>query len=104
MRLPARRFMVARCGRAARRGPGRAAAAALAVTLLAAGRHVPGTSSGASGAAGLPQLTVAASPGVANVPLYLAVREGLFQQAGLRVSVRTYASAAKELKALQGGR
>jgi NitT/TauT family transport system substrate-binding protein len=88
MRHPARRF---------------APAAALAVTLLAAGCNVSGTSPGASGAAGSLQLTVAASPGVANVPLYLAVREGLFQKAGLRVAVRTYASSAKELKALQGG-
>ncbi len=103
MRPPASRFVLVRGGRAARRGPGRVAAAAAAVMLLAAGCHASGTGSGASGAAGLPQLTVAAAPGVANVPLYLAVREGLFQKAGLRVSVRTYASAATELKALQAG-
>jgi len=73
------------------------------VTLLAAGCHVPGTGSGGSGTAGLPQLTVAASPGVTDVPLYLAASEGLFKKAGLRVSIRTYNSAAGEMTALRAG-
>jgi NitT/TauT family transport system substrate-binding protein len=73
------------------------------VTLLAAGCHVPGTGSGSSGAAGSSQLTVAASPGVASVPLYLAASEGMFKNAGLQVSIQAYGSAAKELKALRAG-
>lgn len=102
MRIPASRSALVRGGRAARRDAGRVAAA-LAVILLAAGCHGPGTGSAGPGAAGLAQLTVAASPGVANVPLYLAAREGLFSKAGLRVSIRTYDSAAAELKALRAG-
>jgi NitT/TauT family transport system substrate-binding protein len=99
MRLPASRSVSARGGRPSRRGTGRVAAAALAVTLLAAGCQTAGSSA----AAGSVQLTVAASPGVANAPLYLAASEGLFKQAGLRVSIKTYDSSAQELSALKAG-
>ena len=103
MRLPASRPASIRGGRPGRRGTGRIAAGALAVALLAAGCHVPGTGSSGSGAAGLSQITVGATTGVADAPLYLAASAGLFKKAGLRVSIRTYSSAATELKALATG-
>jgi NitT/TauT family transport system substrate-binding protein len=103
MRLPASRSAPVRGGRAARRDIGRVAAAALAVTLLGAGCQAAGSGAGSPGAAGSPQLTVAASPGVANVPLYLAASEGLFKKAGLRVTIQSYDSSAREMKALRAG-
>jgi NitT/TauT family transport system substrate-binding protein len=73
------------------------------VALLAAGCHVPGTGSGSPGAGKLSQITVGATAGVADAPLYLAASTGLFTKAGLHVSIRTYSSVAAELRALQGG-
>jgi NitT/TauT family transport system substrate-binding protein len=99
--LPSRSAPV-RGGRAARRDTGQVAAAALAVVLLAAGCGASGGGSGSAGAAGS-VLTVAASPGVASVPLYLAASEGLFSQAGLHVQIRNYSSATAELSALRAG-
>jgi len=79
---------------------------ALAVTTLVAGCHVPGTGSGSggAGASGLAELTVAATPGVADVPLYLASSQGLFAKAGLRVKIESSTSSASELSALAHGR
>lgn len=74
---------------------------ALVTALLAAGCHVPG--SGGTGAAKLSPLTVAASPGTADAPLFLALRDGLFAKAGLRVTVAPQASASRELADLRRG-
>lgn len=103
MRLPASRPASIVGGQPGRRGTGRIAAGALAVALLAAGCHVPGTGPGSSGAGTLSPVTVGATSAVADAPLYLAARAGLFTKAGLQVSIRTYGSVAAELRALQAG-
>lgn len=81
-----------------------AATGALAVAALAAGCQTasPGSGSGSS-AAGTFTITVAATPGVDDAPLYLAVRNGTFASAGLDVQVRSYQSVGKELQALASG-
>jgi NitT/TauT family transport system substrate-binding protein len=76
--------------------------ATLAVSLLAAGCHVPGTSSSAA-ALTRSSITVAAPPGVDDAPLYMALHNGLFANAGLTVNVQTYSSAGKEIAALTNG-
>ena len=65
-------------------------------------RHIPGTSSGAAGPT-LSTITVAAQPGVADAPLYLAQRAGLFRQAGLTVNIQNYDSVKGEISALTDG-
>ena len=79
-----------------------AAAAAAVLSGLLAGCHLPGTSSGAAGPT-LSTITVAAQPGVADAPLYLAQRAGLFRQAGLTVNIQNYDSVGRELSALTDG-
>jgi NitT/TauT family transport system substrate-binding protein len=76
--------------------------AAVTVSLLAAGCHVPGT---ASSSAGLTRssITVAALPGVDDAPLYIALHNGLFANAGLTVNIQTYSSVGKEIAALTNG-
>ncbi|HEY2578444.1 MAG TPA: ABC transporter substrate-binding protein [Streptosporangiaceae bacterium] len=49
------------------------------------------------------QLTVAAVPGVADAPLYLANQQGLFAKAGLKVTIQPFTSATSELNALSKG-
>jgi ABC-type nitrate/sulfonate/bicarbonate transport system substrate-binding protein len=66
-----------------------AAGATLILSGLLAGCHIPGTSSGAAGPT-LSTITVAAQPGVADAPLYLAQRAGFFRQAGLTVNIQNY--------------
>lgn len=73
--------------------------------VLLAGCQLPG--SGSSGAleqapAGS-SITVASVPGVGSAPLYVAQQEGLFQQAGLTVHIRSYPTAAAEVAALRSG-
>jgi NitT/TauT family transport system substrate-binding protein len=46
---------------------------------------------------------VAATPGVANAPLYLAASQGLFAKAGLRVTIESSSSDAGDLHALTAG-
>jgi NitT/TauT family transport system substrate-binding protein len=46
---------------------------------------------------------VAATPGVDDAPLYLAVKDGTFTSAGLDVKIKTYQSVSQELQALAGG-
>jgi NitT/TauT family transport system substrate-binding protein len=95
----------ARCGGATGR-PGRRAAvvtAAAAGLLLVAGCHVPGTSSYASGPTASGTVTVAAAPGVADAPLYIGIKDGLFRQAGLTVRVVPGGSVTSEVKALRTG-
>ena len=79
-----------------------ATAAAVVLSGLLAGCHLPGTSSGAAGPT-LSTITVAAQPGVADAPLYLAQRAGLFRQAGLTVNIQNYDSVGRELSALTDG-
>ena len=82
-----------------------AAGCAAASVVLLAGCQLPG--SGSSGAleqapAGS-SITVASVPGVGDAPLYVAQQEGLFQQAGLTVHIRSYPTAADEVAALHSG-
>jgi NitT/TauT family transport system substrate-binding protein len=80
---------------------GQAAMAGLGVALLAAG------CGGGGGSAGGPvsnTVTIAAVPGVDNVPLFLAQHSGLFQAAGLNVDIKTYTSVTAEEQDLANGR
>jgi NitT/TauT family transport system substrate-binding protein len=79
-----------------------AAGATLILSGLLAGCHIPGTSSEAAGPT-LSTITVAAQPGVADAPLYLAQRTGLFRQAGLTVNIQNYDSVRGEISALTDG-
>jgi NitT/TauT family transport system substrate-binding protein len=79
-----------------------AAIGALAVVVSAAGCQAAGSGSG-SAAAGTSTFTVAATPGVDDAPLYLALKNGLFAKAGLNVVIRSYPSLNKELQALANG-
>jgi NitT/TauT family transport system substrate-binding protein len=89
MRLLAGPDQARRGGRAGR--PVRCAAgAAVAATglILVAGCQFPGTGSSAgSGPTASGTITVAAAPGVADAPLYIGIRDGLFSRAGLTVKV-----------------
>jgi len=92
-----------RAGRPGRRAAGVAAAAA--GLILVAGCHVPGFSSSAAGgptASGT--ITVAAPPGVADAPLYIGIRDGLFSRAGLTVHVVSGTSVPQEVRALRNGK
>jgi NitT/TauT family transport system substrate-binding protein len=79
-----------------------AAVGVLAVAALAAGCQTAGAGSGSS-AAGASTITVAATPGVDDAPLYLAFKNGTFASAGLNVRIVTYQSVGKELQALSNG-
>jgi NitT/TauT family transport system substrate-binding protein len=71
--------------------------------LLLAGCHFPGTGgSGASGNGGTLRVGVVQS--VANAPLYIGTRDGLFQQHGVNVQIVPYPTAKAELAALTAGR
>jgi NitT/TauT family transport system substrate-binding protein len=88
-------------GRPPRRSrPGAAVVAGLGALLLAAG--CASGSAGGSQASGI--ITVAAVPGVDNVPLFLAQQKGLFHSAGLDVEIRTYSSVNAEVSALLSGK
>jgi NitT/TauT family transport system substrate-binding protein len=78
-----------------------AAMGALAVTALAAGCQVAGAQPASPD--GTVTLTVAATPGIDDAPLYLAFKDGLFQSAGLNVKIRSYQSVNQELQALTSG-
>ena len=95
----------AKCGSATGRRGRRAAsvAAATAGLLLVAGCQLPFTSSSAAGPTGSGTVTVAAAPGVADAPLYIAIKNGLFQQVGLHVKVVPATSAHDAVAALHGG-
>jgi NitT/TauT family transport system substrate-binding protein len=79
-----------------------AAIGALAVAMSAAGCQAAGSGSNGA-AAGTSTFTVAATPGVDDAPLYLALKNGLFAKAGLNVQVHSYPSVNKELQALANG-
>jgi NitT/TauT family transport system substrate-binding protein len=85
--------------------PSRARRAAAAIAGLGALLLVAGCASGSAGgsqAGGT--ITVAAVPGVDNVPLFLAQQKGLFRSAGVNVQIRTYSSVDAEVQALSHGR
>jgi NitT/TauT family transport system substrate-binding protein len=75
--------------------------AGLAFALLAAGCSVAGNKADAHPAE--TAITVAAQPGVDDAPLYIAAQDGLFKKAGLKVTIKPYASAAADLTALRNG-
>jgi NitT/TauT family transport system substrate-binding protein len=76
----------------------------VSAAVLAAGCHVPGTGGSGSATPGSGSITVAAVPGIDNAPLQLAVRDGLFRQHGLSVTVQPYSSVGQEIQALNSGR
>ena len=88
-------------GRAGRRAAGMMAAAA--GLLLVAGCHVFGTSSNASGPTASGTVTVVATPGVADAPLYIGIKDKLFSQVGLTVRVVSTESVRSEVAALASG-
>jgi NitT/TauT family transport system substrate-binding protein len=90
-------------GRTGRRAAG--AAATAASLILVAGCHVPGFSpSAAAGPTASGTVIVAAAPGVADAPLYIGIRDGLFSRAGLTVHVVSSPSVPQEVAALGSGR
>jgi NitT/TauT family transport system substrate-binding protein len=92
-----------RAGRPGRRAAGVAAAAA--GLILVTGCHVPGfSSSNAAGPTASGTVTVMASPGVADAPLYIGLKDGLFSRAGLTVHVVSGATVPQETAALNSGR
>jgi len=83
-----------------------AAGVAATVTglILVAGCQFPGTGSSAgSGPTASGTITVAAAPGVANAPLYIGIRDGLFSRAGLTVKVVPASSPKQAVAALRSG-
>jgi NitT/TauT family transport system substrate-binding protein len=95
----------ARCGSATGR-PGRRAASVAAATaglLLVAGCRVPFTSSSVATPTGSGTVTVAATPNVADAPLFIALQKDLFRQAGLTVKVLPAATVSSEVSALSSG-
>ena len=79
-----------------------AAIGALAVTALATGCQVAGAQPASPD--GTVTLTVAATPGIDDAPLYLAFKDGLFQSEGLKVKISSYQSVTRELQALTSGK
>ena len=75
-------------------------AVSVSLTLLAAGCHVPGIS---SGLAGSQQITVADVPGFEDAPLQVAIRDGLFARRGVSVTVQTYGHLRQASAALTSG-
>ncbi len=80
----------------------RAAPLAVTLTLLTSGCSFFG-GGGSSGASGSGPITVAYVPGIDNLPLGVAVQDGLFQQRGLNVTIKSYASLNDEYRALTSG-
>jgi NitT/TauT family transport system substrate-binding protein len=82
----------------------RHALAFLSAGLLLAGCGVLGGSSASQGSSGSLAITVAAVPGVDVAPLYIARRDGIFSQHGLKVTIVRYSSVGPEIQALKTGR
>lgn len=99
MRLAQVHTRFAAPGRTLRR-PG-IVAAALLVALLATGCNVLGTSSGQAPVN--QKITVATVPGPAAAPLEVAVKNGLFRQHGVTVTVRDYKTIKDAYHALEAG-
>lgn len=105
MRLPPSRLGARHTGKTTRSGlagrrRGIAAAPAAALCVAAA---ITGCQASGAAASGSGQITVAANPGVADAPLYLAAHEGLFSKAGLKVTIESSTSDAASLHALTKG-
>jgi NitT/TauT family transport system substrate-binding protein len=81
------------------------AAAVAGAALALAGCHGSGGAGpqGGTGPLEMTTITVGGLPTVDDAPLYLAVKDGLFKQAGLNVIVKTFSSSAAELQALTSG-
>jgi NitT/TauT family transport system substrate-binding protein len=77
---------------------------AAAVLLVVAGCKVPGMSGGAYSPQVSGTINVGATPGVGDVPLYLALQSGAFRRAGLTVHIINYSSISSELGDLQAGK
>jgi NitT/TauT family transport system substrate-binding protein len=81
--------------------------ACAALVLSAAGCHVLGTGAASGQAAGQAQggqqITVAVVPGFENAPLQVGVKDGLFAQHGLTVTVQTYQTLQQAYGALTSG-
>jgi NitT/TauT family transport system substrate-binding protein len=100
-----------RLARASARIPGRRITLALAsVALLVTGCHVPGSSASGAGATGSQTITVAVVSGagsaplsLANAPLRVAVRNGIFRQHGLNVVIKSYRTLGGVMSALGNG-
>jgi NitT/TauT family transport system substrate-binding protein len=91
-----------RAGHPGRRAAGVAAAAA--GLILVTGCHVPWfSSSNAAGPTASGTVTVVASPQVADAPLYIGLKDGLFSQAGLTVHVVSAATVPQEVAMLRDG-
>ena len=78
------------------------------LVLCATGCHVPGTGTSSGQAAGQAQgggeqLTVAVVPGFENAPLQVGVRDRLFAQHGLNVTMQTYQTLQQAYGALSSG-
>jgi NitT/TauT family transport system substrate-binding protein len=82
----------------------RRAVACLSAALLVAGCGLLGGSSGGLSSSDNATISVAAVPGVDDAPLYVALREGLFRQRGLHVTISNYSSLRQEIQALGSGR
>jgi len=81
----------------------RIAPVVLSAVVLTSGCRVLGI--GSSGAAsGSGQITVAVVPGIDTAPVRVAVEDGLFQQHGLKVTVKDYQSLGAEFQALTSGK
>lgn len=95
----------ARCGGVTGRPRLRAAGviAAAAGLVLVTGCN-PFTSSSAAEPTGSGTVTVAAAPGVADAPLYIGIKDGLFSQAGIHVQVVPGSSVKSEVSALRSGK
>ena len=105
MRLLSGPDQARRGGRADRPGRRAAGVAATAAGLiLVAGCQFPGSGSASgSGPTASGTITVAAAPGVADAPLYIGIRDGLFSRAGLTVKVVPTSSAQQQMAALHNG-
>jgi NitT/TauT family transport system substrate-binding protein len=73
-----------------------AAAAGVTILLLAGCGGGNGSGTPVSGT-----ITIAATPGIDTVPLFIAQQKGLFTAAGLHVVIKEYPTAALDLKAVE---
>jgi NitT/TauT family transport system substrate-binding protein len=80
-----------------------ATAGGAAVVLLAGCSALSGGGGNGANATGNPIITVAAVASIGDTPLYLARRDSLFTQHGLRVTIKTYPSLKAEAEALGNG-
>jgi NitT/TauT family transport system substrate-binding protein len=71
--------------------------------ILVSGCRVPGLSSSTNGPHVNATLNVVATPGVADAPLYIGIREGFFQRAGLTINIQQLSSVKAEVAALREG-